>query len=72
MRKAALTIIVATGASLVLAGNGLAGTFKCTVSEVTGKTVILDCGKRAAKFRAGDPVKLKLKEAKKRKRLEGC
>ncbi len=70
MRKAALTIIVATGASLVLAGNGLAGTFKCTVSEVTGKTVILDCGKGAAKFHAGDPVKLR--KAKKRKRLEGC
>jgi len=47
----------------------MAGSTKCTVTEVTDTMVILDCGKAADKLKAGDAVKVK---TAKRKAIEGC
>ncbi len=47
----------------------MAATAKCTVTEVKDAVVTLDCGKKAARLKVGDKVKVK---AEKKKGYEGC
>ncbi len=47
----------------------MAATTRCTVTEVKDAVVTLDCGKKAAKMKVGDKVKVK---ADKKKAIEGC
>jgi hypothetical protein len=42
---------------------------QCTVKEVKGNEVILDCGEKNDKIKVGDIVKLRVKEIKP---IEGC
>ncbi len=55
------------------ASMALAATAKCSVVEITEKTVVLDCGDCGAileKIKVGD--KVKVKTVKKKKAIEGC
>ncbi|WP_457574141.1 hypothetical protein [Desulfolithobacter sp.] len=68
--KKKMQILVAAVAMVALAGTGvLAATAKCTVTEIKENVVVLDCGKRAAKFKVDDKVKIK---TVKKKAIEGC
>ena len=49
--------------------SSIAGSTRCTVTEVSGTTVTIDCGKKADKFTVGDKVKVK---APKTAAIEGC
>jgi len=63
-------ILLATIALLAFTAPAtIAGSTKCTVTEVTGTVVVLDCGKAADKMKAGDAVKVK---TAKKKAIEGC
>ncbi len=70
MSKKILTLVMAAAFVAGTVGVSLASRYvKCTVSAVDGATVTLDCGKKAAKLKAG--MKVKVKNAKK-KAVEGC
>ncbi len=58
-------MFVATTASMSFAAK-----IKCEVESVDGEKVILNCGDKADKFKAGD--KLKVPTAKKGAAVEGC
>ena len=69
MFKAALALITAISLTAVTATSSIAASATCTVTEVSGNTAILDCGKKANRFTAGDTVKVK---TAKKKAIEGC
>lgn len=69
MKKVMMILVI--GAGLVLYANGVfAATIRCTVTEITEDSVILDCGKKISKIKVGD--KVKMKTAKKKAAVEGC
>ncbi|WP_456388613.1 hypothetical protein [Desulfolithobacter sp.] len=69
MSKKIQTVMAAV-AMVALAGTSvLAATGKCTVTEIKENVVVLDCGKKAAKFKVNDKVKIK---TIKKKAIEGC
>ena len=47
-----------------------AADLNCTVKSIDENTVTLDCGKKATKLQQGD--KVKVREKKKRKQINGC
>ena len=53
-----------------IATTSFAAKIKCEVESVDGEKVILNCGDKADKFKAGD--KLKVPTAKKGAAVEGC
>ncbi|HID97139.1 MAG TPA: hypothetical protein EYP57_02985 [Thermodesulfobacteriaceae bacterium] len=70
MKKKILSTCLALFFSMSVAGVSMAGT-KCkgTVVKIDGNNLIIDCGKKACKFKEGDAVKVKKTKAK---AVEGC
>ena len=66
--KKVLAVAMALAFTASAASVTFAGTVKCTVKDVSGSTVTMDC-KKASKLHAGDSVKVK---AQKAKAIEGC
>ncbi len=69
MLKKTSLLLAALAMVTLGAGAAPAVTGKCTVTEIKDSAVILDCGKDAARFKAGDAVKVK---TAKKKAIEGC
>ena len=70
MKKRLISAVIAFCFVLGVAGASMAAKVKCTVESVDGEKVILNCGKKADKFKEGD--KLKVPTAKKGAAVEGC
>ncbi len=71
MFKSLFALLIAISLTAVSATSLLAATVPCTVIEVSGSTATLDCGSKAATFKAGDVVKVKAK-TKHAAAIEGC
>ncbi|HEB50434.1 MAG TPA: hypothetical protein ENI89_07485 [Desulfobulbus sp.] len=67
MKKIAFAVALAFGLSLAV--SAMASSVKCTVTEIKGTTVTLDCGHKASRLVKGEAVKVK---SAKRKAIEGC
>jgi len=64
------SILLATLAFFAFtAPMALAGSARCTVTEINNNVVTLDCGKTSAKLHQGDKVKVRIS---KKKAIEGC
>ena len=70
MYKKLIVLIAGTGLIATIATSASAARFKCDVTEITGKKVVLDCGDRTHSLHIGD--KVKVNKDKKRKAVEGC
>lgn len=70
MKKRIFSAVLALCFVVGVAGAGMAARVKCTVESVDGEKVILDCGSKADKFKAGD--ELKISTPKKGAAIEGC
>ncbi len=46
-----------------------AASAKCTIEKIEGETLVLDCGQKAEKFKAGEKIKIK---SHKKQQMEGC
>ncbi len=68
--KTTLALIFALALSVFTVNLGLATTLKCTVDNVDGEKVVLNCGDNAAKIEAG--MKVKIKAIKTTAAIEGC
>lgn len=68
MRNVIIAVLVIF--NLMLTGAPVfAASAKCEIVSVEGDILVLDCGKRAAKFEAGKKVKIK---TVKKRQVEGC
>ncbi len=67
--KKLISVLLAVAFVMTSTGVSLAASSKCTVTAVEDNKVILDCGKKAADFKAGTKVKIK---SMKKKAIEGC
>ncbi len=72
MKKRIVSSVLAFCFVLGVAGTGMAAKVKCTVESVDGEKVILNCGKKADKFKAGDELKVPTAKKKGGAATEGC
>ncbi len=68
--KTTLALILALVLSAFTVNFSVATTFKCTVDEVDGDKIVLNCGDDAAKIESGTQVKIKT--VKTAAAIEGC
>lgn len=68
--KTTSTLILALVLSAFTISAGLATALQCTVEQVEGGKIVLNCGEDVTKIEPG--VKVKLKTVKKAAAVEGC
>ena len=66
MRGVIMGVILAMG----LHSGALAASGKCTIIEITGKKMVIECDQQAGTFKSGD--KIKIKSSKTGGAVEGC
>jgi len=67
--KRTATLLAALALFAFTAPMALAGSARCTVTEIRDNVVVMDCGKTSAKLHHGDKVKVRIN---KKKAIEGC
>jgi len=69
MYKKATILVAAFALFAFTVPAAMASSSKCKVTGIQDSVVTLDCGKKAAKLKIGDKVKVKVD---KKKAIEGC
>jgi len=68
--KTMTTLMTALALTIIISTSAYAATLKCTVEQVEGDVITMNCGEKAATLAVGTEVKVKA--AKTSAAIEGC